>query len=175
MSEEYPGWDWYRSSIDCRTELPQPVVDTILELIVRDDVQSVSLPYDVPSLWPLLIAQQVQRAKRRGVSLQQAFYLAGPDGGFWDTDVAALGGEVHIPFEGIRGGDLVILPRWRKFLCESAERTGKLSLGLRQCCYYLLTPYDFGELLCASRRAVGDWTLYQSKEKYIPCTAQESW
>ena len=175
MSEDSQEWDWCQHSIDSRTELPPLVVDTILRLILWDNVQSVSLPYDVPSLWPLLIAEQVRRAKRIHVPLQQAFYLAGPEGGFWDTDVSALGGEVHIPFEGMRGGDLVVFPKWRRFFRESAERTRKLASGLRQCCYYLLTPHDFGEINCASRRAVGDWVLYQSKEKYVPCTARENW
>jgi hypothetical protein len=154
---------------DYRVSLPEPVVQKILQLIQQDDVRSVSCNYDDSELWRKLIAEQVLRAKRTGLPPQEAFTLSGPDGGLWDTPVEALGGVVHIPYEGIRGGDLFLYPTWRKFNAEGAEKTGRLSTAIGRCCHYLLSPVDFGELNCATRTPIGEWVLYKAKTRYIPC------
>ena len=159
---------------DNRVCLPEPVVQKILQLIQQDDVRSVSCDYDDPALWRELIAEQVRRAKRTGLPPQEAFTLSGPDGGLWDTPVAALGGIVHIPYEGICGGDLFFFPRWRKFNAEGAEKTGRLSTAVGKCCHYLLSPVDFGELSCATRTLVSDWVLYKAKTPYTPCDPRNS-
>lgn len=74
-----------------------------------------------------------------------------------------------VPYEGMCGGDLVLLPLWRKFFAEDAEETGRLSTAVHLCCHHLLTPRDFGEVGFATRSPVGDWVLYQSKMPYVPC------
>lgn len=159
----------YDFQFNNRTSLPEPVVSKVLELIKQDDVRSVSFPYDDPDLWLELIAEQVRRSKLTGLPPQEAFTLNGPDGGLWDTPVEELGGYVHIPYEGVCGGDLFVFPAWRKFFAEEAEKTGRLSTAIRNCCHYILTPIDFGALRYATRATVGDWVLYQSKAPYVAC------
>lgn len=95
--------------------------------------------------------------------------MCGPDGGMGEVPFEEWGGRVHVPYEGMCAGDLVLLPLWRKFFAEDAEETGRLSTAARLCCHYLLSPRDFGELSFATRTPVGDWVLYQSKKPYVPC------
>lgn len=128
---------------DNRVKLPELVVNKILALIKQDNVQSVSCLYDDTELWRQLVAEQVRRSRLTGLSPQEAFTLSGPDGGLWDAPVQEWGGSVHIPYEGVRGGDLFIVAMWRKFFVESAERTGRLSTAIRACCHYVLIPEDF--------------------------------
>lgn len=157
--------------LDSRVTLPAKVVQKVLELIRRPDVRSVSCPYDDYALWRELVAEQVKRAKLSRLHVQDAFTLCGPDGGLWDTPIEAWGGYVHIPFEGLCGGDLLLRPKWRKFRVENGTRTGKLSTAASvPCCYYVLSPEDFGEVPFATRELVGDWVLYTSKEPYKPCS-----
>jgi hypothetical protein len=160
----------YDFQVNQQVKLPPPVVEKVLELIRRDDVRSVSCPYDDPGLWQELIVEQVRRATLTGLPLQDAFTLCGPDGGLWDTPVEALGGYVHIPFEGLCGGDLLLRPTWRRFRMAEGIATGRLSTAASvRCCYYVLSPEDFGEVPFASRTEVGDWVMYQSKAPYEPC------
>ena len=155
--------------------LPDPVAAGIRALVQREEVRSVSFPYDDKVLWRDLVAEQLRRSKRIDCAPQQAFFISGPDAGLNDVPIGEWGGVVHIPYEGMCGGDLVILPTWRRFFAESAERTGQLSSAIRCCCYYVLTPTHFGELSCASRTQVGDWILYQSKTAYVPCDPLGGW
>jgi len=154
---------------DGRDRLPEQVISKVLELIQRDDVRSVSCPFNDYELWRSLVAEQVRRSKLSGLPPQEAFTLCGADGGMSDFPFDEWGGRVHLPYEGMCGGDLVLLPLWRKFFMESAEESGRLSSALRLCCYHLLMPRDFGELSFATRTLVGDWVLYQSKVPYVPC------
>ena len=151
-----------------QVKLPSPVVAKVLELIHQDDVHSVSCSYDDPELWLSLIAEQVCRSKATGLPPQEAFGLYGPDGGLWDTPVEALGGYVHIPYEGVCGSDLFIRPTCRHFRIPEGTKTGRLSTAASvPCCYYVLSPEDFGKVSFASRTCVGDWVLYQSNAPYI--------
>lgn len=162
----YDDWGQRNNQV----KLPESVVAKILELIRQQDVRSVSCPYDDPELWLALVAEQVRRSAESGLPLQEAFTLCGPDGGLWDTPVEALGGYVHIPYEGLCGGDLLIRPTWRKFRVPQGTATGKLSTAASvTCCYYVLSPEDFGEVPFAARTMVGDWVLYQSNAPYEPC------
>lgn len=154
---------------DGHDRLPRQVVSKVLELIRGDNVRSVSCPFNDHELWRGLVSEQVRRTEQTGLPPQEAFTLCGPDGGMMDIPWEEWGGRVHIPYEGMCGGDLVLLPLWRKFFVEDAEETGRLSTAMRMCCYYLLTPRDFGELSFAIRTLVGDWVLYESKVPYAPC------
>lgn len=152
-----------------RDVLPAQVVEKVLELIQKDDVRSVSCPFNDYELWRGLVTEQVRRSKMSGLPPQDAFTLCGPDGGMGRIPFEEWGGRVHIPYEGMCGGDLVLLPFWRKFFAEGAEKSGRLSTAVHLCCYHLLTPRDFGELSFATRTPVGNWVLYQSKVPYVPC------
>lgn len=142
-------------------ELPDSVIQLIGELIKRDNVQSVSCPYNNSKVWRLLVAEQTRRAQQTGKSQQEAFTLAGPDGGF-GFDPREWGGEVHVPYEGACTADLFIAPKWRRFIPETNSAT------LSKSYHYLLVQRDLGELHCANRRVIGDgWYLYESTRPYM--------
>lgn len=149
--------------------VPDPVRAKILELISRDDVRSVSCPFANPDIWRALVAEQIRRVTGTRCDPQDAFTLSGPDGGLDDVPIQDWGGTVHIPYEGMCAGDLVVLPTWRNVFPERAEKTGRLSTAIGVCCHYVLTPRDFGEWSFATRSEVGDWVLYTSKLPYAPC------
>lgn len=161
--------DCVAQGVDGQDRLPHKVVDKVLELIHRDDVRSVSCPFNDPALWCGLVAEQVRRSMLTALPLQEAFTLCGPDGGMSDIPFVEWGGRVHLPYEGMCGGDLVLLPLWRKFFAEDAEETGRLSTAARLCCNYLLSPRDYGAVGFATRVTVGSWVLYESKTPYVPC------
>lgn len=152
-------------------EFPDTVVSRVLELIQQDDVRSMSCPFNEPTVWRALVAEQRRRAERTGKPPQKAFTLWGPDADFYTgrSPVEAYGGTIHIPFERMFGGDLVLLPTWRNWFGERAEKTGWLSTAIRCCCYYILTPRDFGEVGFATRTKLCDWIEYKSKLPYVPC------
>jgi len=166
-------------------KLPGSVINTIGELIKRDNVQSVSFPFNNTKVWYLLVDEQLQRAKTTGYSKQKAFTLSGPDGGL-SCDPAEWGGEVHIPYEGACMGDLFVVPGWRnlypdwkdQFPHSGDGRGDKATLGdyahymanpnTGHSCHYLLLKRDLGELKCATRREIGDgWILYESNRPYV--------
>ena len=159
--------------LDCTDPALTPIVrQKIAELIERDDVRSVSCPYRDYDVWRMLVAEQLRRADTLGVPPRDAFTLSGPDGGgaLRGIPYEAWGGDVHIPYEGLCGGDLLVRPTWRKFRVAEGTKTGRLSTAAGvDCCYYVLTPEDFGELSIATHTAVGDWVLYQSSAPYFPC------
>jgi len=147
---------------------PDPVRAKILDLIQRDDVRSVSCPFDDPDIWRALVAEQIKRVTGTPCEPQDAFTLSGPEY-LDDVPIEEWGGTVHLPFEGMCGGDLVVLPTWRNVFPDRAEKTGRLSTAVQACCHYVLTPRDFGEWSFATRTHVGDWILYTSKLPYTPC------
>lgn len=152
--------------------IPPMVRQKIAELIKQDDVRSVSCPYRDYELWRVLAAEQLRRAENLGVSPREAFTLSGPDGGnaLQGIPYEAWGADVHIPYEGLCGGDLLIWPKGRRFRVPQGTTTGKLRVAATVSgCYYLLSPEDFGEVSFATRRMVGDWALYQSNAPYEPC------
>ena len=63
-----------------QTDLPESLFSLIQDLIQRDTVQSVSCPFTDHHVWRLLVGEQVRRAERSGLPLQQAFELNGADG-----------------------------------------------------------------------------------------------
>lgn len=159
-------------------ELPESVVTLIGELIKRDNVQSVSCPFNNSKVWRLLVDEQVCRAKLTGLPNQKAFALSGPDGGLACIP-SEWGGDVHIPYEGACMGDLFVLPEWRNLFIDKANKKGeRAALGdyiaywndpeRGDSCHYLLMPRDIGELSCAHRQIVGDgWFLYESNRPYV--------
>lgn len=149
--------------------IPKPVIDMVLELIQRDDAHSVSCPFDDFALWRKLIETQVRLARATGRPLQQAFCLCGPDSGLPNIPVDDWGGEVNIPYEGACGADLFILPSWHRFFPEKVRDGGKLRWAVSKPCHHVLLRGDYGELACATRQVIGDWTLYTSTAPYEDC------
>lgn len=142
-------------------ELPELVINVIGELIKRDNVQSVSFPFNNSQVWRMLVDEQLQRAKATGLPNQKAFALSGPDSGL-SCDPTEWGGNVHIPCEGCCVGDLFIVPEWRNLLRET--NTATLSTSY----HYLLAQRDLGKLNYAIHRDIGDgWFLYESTRPYV--------
>ena len=166
-------------------ELPDSVIKIIGEIIRRDNVQSVSFPFNNTKVWRLLVNEQLNRAKNTGFPEQKAFTLTGPDSGL-SCDPTVWGGVVHIPYEGACMGDLFVVPDWRNLypdwknefpksgdgkgdqatLGDYAHYMADPNSGLS--CHYLLTQRDIGDLKCANRIEVGDgWILYESNRPYV--------
>lgn len=142
----------------------------IADLISRRDVCSVACAYRDPQLWEIFLDEQVKRTKATGLPPQVAFSLCGPDAGLLhESDPAAMGGEVHIPYEGITGGDLFIQPNWRLFHPDRANASGSLRAGNGgKDCHHLLTGNDYGEIGNSRRSRIGDFVLYESTLTYQP-------
>jgi hypothetical protein len=137
---------------------PAVIFDVIVELIGRDDVRSVSCPFDDPAIWRALVARQVERARATGLPLQEAFALCGPDSGLNQVPFRDWGGKIHIPYEGACGGDLFILPSWHRFCYKRSatrsmddSKTTLVVLGLKCCARALLCI----SVLAASTAALG--------------------
>ena len=79
----------------------------------RDDIQSVSSHFQDERLWKILVAEQVRRSKKMDLRPQQAFRLNGPDCRSMPFPIHEWGGDVHIPYEGLAAGDLIITLRSR--------------------------------------------------------------
>ncbi len=179
--------------------LTSELQDAILALATREDIKSISCPFDEFLLWEGLLKEQVRRAKANALPAHHALFLSGPDSGipgitsprslyFEDEDEFAglppiadprtgglaphrWGGVVHIPYEGVCGGDLLILPRWFKVrvanysLC--GRKLGTLLWGKK--CNYLLTNRALGDLPRTKREMLAGWNLYISTSPYEDC------
>src|SRR5699024_5050583 len=125
--------------VDLTTELRQ----SIIELAERSDIHSIACYFDDFELWEALLKEQVRRAKSTGREPQDAFYLCGPDKGVRgitgeptldDESLTPIpdergrfapdqwGGEIHVPYEGITGADLLVLPNWHNVFPESLSK-----------------------------------------------------
>ena len=177
-----------------RTELSDELRDLILAMARRPDVHSVSCQFRDEKLWEGLLTGQVKRARDTGKPPKQAFFLCGPDGGLpgiakhhagledlpeeqWfdgSTLEERLGGDIHIPYEGVCGADLYVYPSWRKICPEAWQKEGaELDWATpRKACNHLLIEQDLGEARCATRVGpiAGSWWLYSSKAPYKPCS-----
>ena len=158
-----------KSAVPESPPVPPPVFEAIVDLIRHDDVHSVSCPFTNYALWRLLVEEQVRRAEATGRPPQEAFCLCGPDSGLPGVEAEDWGGEVHIPYESACGADLFILPSWHRFFADKVRDGGKLRYAVGKPCHHVLLQDDHGELACATRKAVGDWTLYTSTAPYEDC------
>jgi len=159
--------------------VPVEVFDCIVRLAQREDVKSVSCPFQDFGMWRALIAEQVRRSVALGVTPTEALALNGPDSGIPFVSVSNYrqdrdwGGEVHIPYEGATGGDLFIQPAWFGFSAEEARNAPTLShpvfgnyavVGGKTWKYLLTRCQALGELACATRTSVGGWVLYEVRQ-----------
>lgn len=159
--------------------VPPEVFDCIVRLAQREDVKSVSCPFDDFELWRTLIAEQVRRAEAQGQESNEVLRLSGPDSGISFVRVSNYrpdrdwGGEVHIPYEGATGGDLFVQPKWFGFSADAARKARTLSYavfgnyavhGFKTCKHLLTRSQTLGEIPCATRTAVGDWFWYEAPE-----------
>ena len=141
----------------------------IAELAHREDVRSVSCPFGDAALWKALVDEQIRRATAENLPLQKAYCLCGPERGLDHLPIADWGGYVHIPYEGVCDGDLLILPSWRKFSPERMGDSGKLSYACAKACNHIIVDQDYGELPQVIRCHLGGWTLYSSMNPYRDC------
>lgn len=150
-------------------EMPPNLCSLLAKLLTRSDVQSVSFPFQDEQVWRMLVAEQVERARRTGLHLQHAFGLSGPDSGL-PFDTARWGGYVHIPYEGACEGDLFVKPPWRGYDLRAAMGNGNLTAAmLGKPCHHVLLKGEHQEVDSATRVVAGGWTLYTSKGPYVPC------
>ena len=147
-----------------QTDLPESLFSLIQDLIQRDTVQSVSCPFTDHHVWRLLVGEQVRRAERSGLPLQQAFELNGADGEeALAADIQQWGGQVHIPYEGVCEADIFIQPTWHRLPHVRANASGRIVVkGSGGACQYLLTQKNYGESDGVRRSVIGDWFLYES-------------
>lgn len=84
-----------------------------------------------------------------------------------------LGGCIHIPYEGMCGGDFLVVPTWRvadpaRWHRPGAHLGSVLGGGVK--CNFLLTERDLGESPCATRsQPVTGWWLYESTKPLPDC------
>lgn len=149
--------------------MPQPLFEALVELSRRDDVRSVSCPFNDSALWRVLVEQQVRRGEATGLPVQQAYGLCGPDSGLPNFNAADWGGAIHIPCEGACGADLFVLPAWHRFFADKVREGGRLRWAVGKPCHHVLLQGDHGELACATRRVIDNWTLYTSSAPYEDC------
>lgn len=142
---------------------------TIIELACREDVRSVSCPFEDHDLWHRLVEEQVKRANQLQLPLQRAYCLSGPESGLDGLTISEWGGDVHIPYEGVCDGDLLILPEWRRFSPDRLRGDGNLRPAIAKCCNHLIVRGDYGELGNVSRRVIDDWVLYSSNRPPTDC------
>ncbi|MCX7148664.1 MAG: hypothetical protein NTY05_04525 [Rhodocyclales bacterium] len=156
--------------IETQTTLPEPLFRVIMDLIRRDDVRSVSLPFDDFALWRELVAEQRRRSEATGHPLQRAFGLFGPEAGLAHLQIEEWGGEVGIPYEGASGADLFILPTWHRFFAEKIRNGGKLRWAVHKPCNRIIVQGDHGEVACATRTDIGaGWWLYDWTAPHEDC------
>jgi hypothetical protein len=82
-----------------------------------------------------------------------------------------MGGDIHIPCEGMCGGDFLVLPHWRTVAPERWQSPGAhLSYAIGKSCNFLLAERDLGESPCATRsEPVPGWWLYESTNPLPDC------
>ena len=150
--------------------LPVALQEYLRELVSRPETLSASCEGGDYQLWRILIDEQLRRAEISGTPPQKAFGLCAADTGLPWLPFDFLGADVHVPYEGICGGDIFFLPNWFKFDAEAAVKAGHLSGGTHgKHCRYLISDRDLGDLSCATRRAFDGWFVYEDKNHLAPC------
>jgi len=181
------------------SDLPDELRDFILMMAQRDDIHSVSVQFQDATLWEALLREQVKRAERTGKPPGDAFFLCGPDAGIagiaklwfgledlprekWfdgSTLEEKIGGNIHIPYEGVCGADLLVYPAWRKIYPERwhDDDADVNSATAMKPCNHLLIEKDLGEPACATRVGpiANTWWLYSSKAPYKDCGPNHEW
>ncbi|MBP7623351.1 MAG: hypothetical protein KA763_05220 [Xanthomonadales bacterium] len=169
-----------------RRELPllTPELRTvILNLARQPDIHSLSCPFKDYDLWYALIEEQIKRSEATGWPYQDAFCLCAPDTGIegmqqyddesegWPFHPPPIGGYVHISYEGVCGGDLFIVPSWRKVWPGQGAQPQRISELVGKKCNYILSHRDLGIVDCATRTIVaGCWYLYKSNAPHEDCS-----
>lgn len=173
--------------------MPHEMRELILSFARREDVHSVSCQFPDRALWEGLLREQVRRSRATGKPPGEAFFLCGSDSGIpniaklhpgledlpeeeWftgETLEEQMGGDIHIPYEGVTGADFFVYPHWRKIYPEAWEKPGaRMDWATRgKPCNHLLIEKDLGVPDCATRTGpiAGTWWLYSSKAPYRDC------
>lgn len=174
------------------SDISDELRECILSMARRDDVNSISCQFHDYKLWEGLLTEQFRRVQSSGKPPKHAFFLCGPDSGIhgvakhhsgledmpsnaWfngDTLEEKIGGEIHIPYEGVCGADLFVYPSWRRINPAAWKQEGAQldwATSMKKC-NHLLINQDLGDCSCATRisPAVG-WWLYSSTAPYKDC------
>lgn len=171
--------------IEFLTKLPPltpELMRTIIKLAKQPDIRSVSCAFRDFHLWYALFREQVRRSRASGLPYQDAFCLCAPDTGLegfeiWHPDREVhefipprIGGEIHISWEGVCGGDLYIVPGWRIVTPGDGPEPASLADLVHMKCNYALSHRDLGVVDCATRTIVADgWYLYTSNAPHEDC------
>lgn len=161
--------------------LPDDLLDAVRDLIRHDDIRSISCALAPDGrLWRILVDEQLRRARVTGLPAADALFLAGrdqwcdidPSRNAWYEEVESWGGAIHVPYEGVCGGDLFFVPEYWQTTFDDAKKDGaKLRWAVKRPCNYILVQGDYGELPCATRQRIGkcEWTLYTSNAVHEDC------
>lgn len=149
--------------------LPAAAVARVIELVNQFQLKSVGAEEHGVVFWQRLCEIQLQRAHALNCEPQEAFQLYASDMGVPQLATEA-GGYIHVSYEGIVPGALTLLPDWREFFIDRVIELGNLGIGVgssrhpeKPPCQILVTDKDFGEIPCANREHVGEWSFYIEK------------
>ncbi len=176
--------------------ITQKLRQAILMLAARPDVHCVSCALTDFSLWQGLFCEQVARAQAHGKPPQEVFALMGPDGGIpgitpvfsgyeeFDDSWPPVepdsqgnfapdrwGGDVHIPYEGVCSGDLLIAPQWMQLYPGTLLKPDATfhSMSYKKFNLLLLNR-DLGQLPHSARTELDQgWWLYESASPFLDC------
>lgn len=176
--------------------ITQKLRQAILMLAARPDVHSVSCALTDFFLWEGLFREQISRSRLLDLPPQEAFALMGPDGGI--PGITPLfcgledphdslppvepdshgnfapdrwGGDVHIPYEGVCSGDLLIAPQWMQLYPRALLKPDATFHSMSYKKFnLLLLDRDLGLLPHGERTELDQgWWLYESLSPFLDC------
>lgn len=152
-----------------KEQLPKSLFAYLQTLIETEEIRSLSGQVGDYYFWRMLIETQLARAENSGLPPRQAFGLGSADCGVPWLSPKFLGADVHVPYEGVCGGDIFFMPDWFRFDAESAAAAGRLTAGTwDKHCRYLITQRDLGELPFARHHQFSDWHVYEDTVSAVP-------
>ena len=152
------------------TNLPAELFDYLRELVSHPDTLSVSGQLNDYHLWRVLIELQLKRADDSGLPPRKALGLGSADCGIPWLGPRFLGADIHVPYEGVCGGDVFFMPDWFNFDVGHATQVGRLKAGTGgKHCRFLVTQKDFGELPFAHSQCFGAWRVYEDNDLVSSC------
>ncbi|MFU8837447.1 MAG: hypothetical protein ACNA75_04020 [Thiohalomonadaceae bacterium] len=156
----------YNRGMPAKYERMTPaVIEHVIQLLERYQLDSIAAEERGTALWLALCAQQIKRQHS-----ERPLKLYSSDAGV-PFDPQDIGCDIHVSCEGMVIGALTILPEWRVFDAERAEKQATLHGGLEIYpfpdlpeCKIMLSQRDFGELSMATRTALDGWNVYIAKQ-----------
>lgn len=193
---EHPRIDIRTFGVFMEKRCTQKLRQAILILAACPDVHCVSCALTDFALWQGLFREQVARAQAHGGPPQEAFALMGPEGGIPgitpvvggleepDDSLPPVepdpqgnfapdrwGGDVHIPYEGVCSGDLLIAPQWMQLYPRALLKPDATFHSMSYKKFnLLLLARDLGQLPHSVRTELDQgWWLYESTSPFLDC------